>query len=442
MSLNTPSGMLVRHFDIADKGTAATIDLPRIPDPADAPHRFEHVALLCLGAGLFFGWGSLFYLFGALLLPWEAETGLSKAELTMALTAAVLVAALTSPIAGWVIDLGYARLLLGGGALVGALGLAGVSVSSGHISFLLAWAMIGVAQAACLFEPTFAFLARILRQRARHAINLVGLVGGLATLLAYPGAALLTEAYGWRVAVGFFAVLTAVLMAPLMYVGGALLEPRSANLIRDTRNRANRLALAAARRRPVFWCLLTSFALLAFAEGMILSHAVPALVEFGQTESTALLAMALLGPCIAAGRFCLLCFRPNGSSFALTIIAAIAMATGIALMPIAGGQASAGLFAVGLVGLSCGLVIVLKPVLVSECLGYTSIGGILGALALPCFLALAAAPYGGAVMWQHGGYDLAVPVAAIAAATGAIGLLVVAISRKWPRHGNLSRTDF
>jgi len=402
----------------------------RLPDPAGAPGPSEPIALLCLGAGLFLGWSALFYLFGALLLPWELETALSKAELSLGLTAAILVSALMAPVFGRVIDDGHGRLLLGGGALVGALGLAGLSVSTGHKSFVLAWMVIGAGQGACLFESTFAFLARVMRQRARSAILLVGLIGGFATLLAYPGAAVLTELYGWRIAVGTFALMTAVIMAPLMYTGGALLEPASLKLDRETRNRAGRLALASARKRPAFWGLMISFALLAFAEGLTLSHAVSAMVEFGQVEALALLAMTMLGPCMAAGRFCMLWFKPNGASFAISIIAALGMAVGIALLPFVGEHAGIGLVAMAVFGLGYGLIIVLKPILVSECLGYLSIGAILGALALPCFTALASAPYSGALLWERGGYDLAILVATIAATLGALGLVAVALSRR------------
>ena len=415
-------------------GGGATVSkvepLSRLPDPAGGPGPSEPIALLCLGAGLFLGWSALFYLFGALLLPWELETALSKAELSLGLTAAILVSALMAPFAGRLIDDGHGRLLLGGGALVGALGLAGLSVSTGHKSFVLAWMVIGVGQGACLFEPTFAFLARVMRQRARTAILLVGLIGGFATLLAYPGAALLTELYGWRIAVGSFALITAVIMAPLMYTGGALLEPASLNLDRETRNRASRLALASARRRPAFWGLMISFVLLAFAEGVILSHAVSAMVEFGQVEALALLAMTMLGPCMATGRFCLLWFKPNGASFAIAIISALGMAAGSALLPFVGEHAGIGLISIAVFGLGYGLIIVIKPILISECLGYLSIGAILGALALPCFIALAAAPYSGALLWERGGYDLAISVATLAATIGALGLVAVALSRR------------
>ncbi len=75
-------------------------------------------------------------------------------------------------------------------------------------------------------------------------------------------------------------------------------------------------------------------------------------------------------------------------------------------------------------------MVVLKPVLVSECLGYLSIGAILGAMVLPCFLAIAVGPYASGLFWEQGGYALAIPVAALAAALGATGLVAVSLSHR------------
>ena len=100
------------------------------------------------------------------------------------------------------------------------------AVADGHEDAVV----VVVAQGMCLFVPTFSFLAWVRRQRARRVIALVGFLGGLATLLACLGTALLTEAFGWHMAVAGFAALTALGMAPLLYAGGAQLEPASCRL--------------------------------------------------------------------------------------------------------------------------------------------------------------------------------------------------------------------
>ena len=387
----------------------------------------ETAGLFCLGTGLFFGWSALFYIFGALLLTWEAQTGLSKAQLALGLTAATLASALAAPLAGRVIDRGAGSQLLGVGALIGAAGLGGLSLTTGHAGFMIAWIVIGIAQGTCLFEPSFSFLARVMQHRARRSIALVGLIAGCATIPAYSGAALLTELYGWRSAVGGFALLTACVTAPLMYAGARLLEPGRPPSRTRPQTAGDHDALARVRRRPAFWGLLGAFAALAFAEGLVLSHAVAAMVEFGQSQAIALIAMALLGPCMTTARAGLLYPRSIRSSLPLTILAALAMVIGTALLPAAGDSAFA-LLAVAAFGLGYGLVVVLKPILVAECLGFEAIGAVLAAVAQPCFVALALAPYAGALLWEHGGYALAIPVAAGVAGCGALTLLVMAIA--------------
>lgn len=408
-----------------------------VPSPAGEPRPNEGRALLCFGLGLFTAWGSLFYIFGALLLVWETETLLSKSQLSLGLTSAVITSALIAPFAGSIIDAGRGRLLLGGGALVGAVGLVSLSQSISHISFVLSWIAIGVAQGSCLNEPTFTFIARVLRQRARRAITVVALIGGLSTVLAYPVANWLADLYGWRVSVLAFALMTACVTAPLMYLGGAILEPASCNLNRREGKRASRKALRDARVRPMFWYLLFTFSLLAFAEGMVLSHSVPALVELGQSENVALFSVALIGPFQAIARFGLLWNGLHSGAITVVIVSVALMALGIGAILASEEGAGIGVLFAALFGLGYGLTSVLKPVLVSECLGYASIGTILGALAIPYYLALAAAPYMGSILWIEGGYSLVIGVTSAVVCACMLGFMLLgAECRK-----NRSRSD-
>ena len=409
-----------------------------IPDPAGPANPKELNALFALGLGLLIGWSGLFYLFGALLLVWETEAFLTKEQLSLGLTAAIGTSALVAPIAGRFIDNGNGRKLLGGGALIGAVGLVGLAFTTNYYGFLSAWVLIGVAQGFCLYEPCFAFLARVLRQRARRSIVLVGLLGGMATLLVYPTADWIAHTYDWRITVLCFASLMALVAAPLMYFGGAILEPASCNLDRRTRNRAARLALRDAKKKPVFWCLLISFALLAFTEGMILAHGVPALVALGQEEVTAIFAMALVGPFQGVARAGLLLIGLRGSALILMVLALIAMSAGVWLISEALKHESIAYAFAALFGIGYGMTAVLKPIVVSECLGYVSIGAILGFLALPYYFALAAGPYLGWALWSEGGYSLVTQLASLATLLSLLALVVGAI---FHRHVDYKRTE-
>ncbi|WP_167853586.1 MFS transporter [Roseovarius aestuariivivens] len=396
-----------------------------IPDNAAPATQNETTALLYLGAGLFLGWACLFYIFGALLMVWEVETSFTKQQLSLGLTAAVFTSAMVAPVAGRVVDAGNSRLLFAWGALIGACGLIVLALSNTHAQFLFAWLFIGVAQGFCLYEPTFTFLARILRQRARRSIALVALVGGLSTILVYPAANWIADQYGWRISVLVFAALMGLVTCPLMYKGAAILEPSSCTLDQRLRRVLAREALIAAKKRPVFWILLLSCMLLAFIEGMVLAHSVPALVELGQQKDNALLGMALIGPFQALARVGLVLAGVRGAVLPLMTLSVLAMASSAWLVSTELAHESVSLGFAALFGIGYGVTAVLKPIAVSECLGYASIGKILGFMAFPYYCALAAAPFIGSLLWIYDGYGLVFQVAAIAAFCSAIGFQIV-----------------
>ena len=51
-------------------------------------------------------WAGMFYSFPALILQWENDLGWSKTEISATFTTALIVSALTAPLAGRLIDLG------------------------------------------------------------------------------------------------------------------------------------------------------------------------------------------------------------------------------------------------------------------------------------------------------------------------------------------------
>ena len=71
---------------------------------------------------LFFGTGSRFA-FGLVLKPMSEDLGWSRSTLTLGLTAFMLVSAVSLPVVGRLIDRYSLRLVMGGGAILGALGI-------------------------------------------------------------------------------------------------------------------------------------------------------------------------------------------------------------------------------------------------------------------------------------------------------------------------------
>ncbi len=183
----------------------------------------ERRAVWLLALGQMLGYACFFYIFAALILYWRADLHWGDGLLAGGLTLAIVVAAVTAPFAGRAVDRGHAATLLAGGAGIGALSLAVLAVATTPAVYLLAWAGLGVAQAASQYEPCFALLIRRFGTDARAAITRVTLIGGFASTFAFPAGAALAEAFGRRVAVWVAAAVAVGLILPLNLIGARVL---------------------------------------------------------------------------------------------------------------------------------------------------------------------------------------------------------------------------
>ncbi|MGF3990600.1 hypothetical protein ACQX7T_15290, partial [Staphylococcus aureus] len=88
------------------------------------------------------------------------ELGLSKPIVVGAYSVALLISGLCSTSAGAIIDRMGGRLLMATGSLLAALMLACLSRVHGVVGLYLAWAGIGVAMSATLYQPAFAVITQ------------------------------------------------------------------------------------------------------------------------------------------------------------------------------------------------------------------------------------------------------------------------------------------
>lgn len=374
-------------------------------------------------------WAALFYIFPILLLRWEADFGWAREEIALAFTLALVVSALASPFGGRLIDAGLSRWTLPGAAVFGGLALGVIALTESKAAFFGAWAAIGLACAACLYEPCFSFLTRVKGERARGAITTVTLAAGFASTLCFPVADALADAYGWRTAALVFAGVAIFLAAPLFAVAAALLEggprPRPA----PAEKAASDAAVRAAFRRPAFWLLAAAFPALAVTHGMSISHLMPILADRGATEGAAIFAASLIGPCQVAGRIAITAFAPGRTAAALAMIAAALIALAMALLFLAGGPTTI-FAAVALFGAGYGVISIVKPLVTADFLGRDGFGAISGALALPYIACTATAPFLAAILWRAGGHDLTL---AVGAGLAFAGLLLLRLAGRAAR---------
>lgn len=405
------------------------MNAPRVLAAANGRH--QRLAVWLLAAGQMIVWAGLFYSFAALLLSWETDLGWSKTELAFGFTIALLVAASASPMAGRIVDAGGGCLLLGGGALFGAVALALLATVESQSMFLVVWALIGLAHAGCLYEPCFAFVTRTMGSSARAAITRITLCAGFASTIAFPLGAWFSATLGWRGAVIIFAAGVAGLGAPLLIAGSSMLQ-RSGETAHIAPPRAtNRAAVRAALGRREFWLLAIAFPLIALNHGVLLNHIIPILVDRGLTEAMAVTVASLIGPSQVAGRLVMMQFDHRVSAITLSTVAFTGLSLAAAVLFLAGASPLLAFLFAATQGATYGVTNILKPVITAESLGTTGFGGISGLLAVPNLAGFAVAPFIGAALWQFGGYTTAIAAAGIAAILGlaAIAWLAVLMRR-------------
>jgi len=406
-----------------------------VTTPAAKPPR---EAILLLAAGETLIWAALFYVFATLLLEWERSLGWAKTDVTLGFTIAIAMAAISSPIAGRLIDNGYGRFVLSCGALFGCTALAALSTASTPLMFWVFWGGIGVAQGFCLYEPCFSVVTRATEKAARPTITKITLIAGFAAPVAFLSGTAIAEAYDWQTTVIIFAVVGAVLAAPMLYLGAKILE--DANLVVGSANAKteNRDALKHALRRPQFWLIAIAFPMMALNHGILLNHIMPLLAERQIPRETAILIASSIGAMQVAGRILLMLIEHRVS---LAMAAAIAFGgvTVASLILMAAGASAFMVFAFAMLqGATYGLTSILKPAMTAEYLSRIGFGAISGWLALPYLAGFAIAPYLGALIWTHGGYDLVVLVTACLGAAGAFCVFgLVTVGRRKAAEGIL-----
>ena len=143
---------------------------------------------------------------------------------------------------GRAIERNGGRAVLSVGALLCAVGLAGLAASPSLIFYIAAWIVIGLGMAASLYDAAFSTLGRIYGDDARQAITAITLFGGLASTACWPLSAYLNAELGWRGACLIYAGWHLFIAAPAFF----FVLPRELQRAAETHARE----LRGARRAP------------------------------------------------------------------------------------------------------------------------------------------------------------------------------------------------
>jgi MFS family permease len=161
------------------------------------------------------GWGTTFSQVGILAGPIAGDLGLSRGTIFLGGTILYLFASATAAPAGRLADhLGGLKLLIPG-SLGLAFGIWLLSRSAGSVSYLLPWAICGMAMHVGLVTAAYTALAQVLGKKSVRAISTLTLATGLCSTIFWPLSEFLLFHIDWRGVLLCYAAATLLLCAPV-----------------------------------------------------------------------------------------------------------------------------------------------------------------------------------------------------------------------------------
>jgi MFS family permease len=328
-----------------------------------------------LGITQIIAWGTIFYS-PVLTVPLIVhETGWSLSFGMGGFSLGLLVAGLVSPFIGRSIDRYGGHVVMNAGALVAAVGLAGLSQARDPWTYLAVWMVLGVGLGGSLYDPAFATLGRIFGAAARRPITILTLAGGFASTAGWPTTHVLIETVGWRSTYLVYAALMALVCAPLYF----FVLPRSRASLDAPQDSGSAPPPALYPPRGIAFVLVTAaFTAYAFVPSGLSAHLLAIFDRAGIDATTVVFIGALFGPAQVAARVVELAFGHNlhplyvGRAAVALLVAAFALLAAFGIsVPLA--MAFAVMF-----GAANGLVTITRGALPLALFGAEGYGALMG----------------------------------------------------------------
>ncbi len=374
--------------------------------------RFTTIAIL--GSTQTLAWASSYYLPAVLADAIAHDAGVSTNWLFGIFSGSLIISALLGPRMGRISDAGGGNRMLAGSNLLFTLGLILLAFTHSLPMLALAWLVLGVGMGFGLYDAAFAVLGRIYGTNARGAITGITLFAGFASTIGWPLTAWGAATIGWRDTCLAWAALHLFVALPLNY--WAL--PRPAVTAEDKKAMDKPVPID----RPM---ILLGFA---FAAAWIVTagfaaHFPRILEATGASHAQAIAAAALMGPAQVGARVIEASVLRRFHPLVSARLAMLTHPVGVAIVLMAGGGVSAGVFAV-LHGAGNGVVTIARGTVPLMIFGPENYGYRLGILGMPARFLSAAAPLGFSLLIDRmGGHVLLISTALMLAACGALCVL-------------------
>jgi len=384
-------------------------------------------AVCALGIAQITAWGTSYYSLGVLAGPIAAETGWTRSLVYFGFTVALLAMGAVSPWAGRAIDRHGARLVMAIGTLLVSAGLLALSAVRSEPAYLAAWAFLGVGMRLCLYDAAFAALVQVLPSRGRQAISYLTLFGAFASTVFWVIGHYLNEAAGWRQTLVIFAAINLAVCLPLNWFGLARRESAGAQDAATAQDRDPRdgAPLAGRMRSMAIVLFALVMSLNGFVFGVVTVQLVPLLEAAGLTAATAVWLASLKGFAQFGGRIVEISFGRKLRAITIARIAIGTLPASFVLLLLAGGNFHALLAFTLLMGASQGVITIVRGALPLALFGPAGYGAVLGLVATPILIVIAAAPTLFALLIDRWGWQAAegVLLATAAASWAAIELM-------------------
>lgn len=364
--------------------------------PAQSLRSFP-LFIVGMAATQILGWGTTFYLPSILDQPIGRELGVGRDVIYGGITVMLLVSALVGPRFGRWIDEGGARHPMLIGKLLLAAGLIGIGLSTGPLTYLAAWVLIGIGTPLSLSIGSLASVTQSFPERGRRGLRALMLFGGLSNGVIWPITGWLETEVGWRNVCFIYAAVQLLVCLPLAHAlvrrpestaeAGADPPKPAAGLLADGQRQQGfwLVVLAAGFSGLVSWGLPLYFVAMFRQGGMELGMAIfmasmTAYFTFVARLTDFALAGRVSGVRIVAGASLV-----SPLVFVMMIFALGSMQPGLPQTLLIG-------FAMGLYGISTGLIATSRATLPYELFGSGGYATMLGKLSFFLSMLFAASP--------------------------------------------------